>query len=208
MAVIRGKTCTIISECVDAAGSTSVTGINEIDSMVVSLYVESISGSLDVTVYTVADEGKETEVISFPTITAPSTDLLLRIPTATLSRFRVEAVYTDEVCYEIRAKGIGVGEITARILGAGSWAVSQIDCAITATNIIPVSLNDQLGMAIKNNNTSSGTLFVAPTMAETLTASAYPLDPGEALQLDVVAGTAVWGIGTEPIDVRIIQTGQ
>lgn len=204
-----GKTVTIIDE-ISTGGSPGQQEIHasvESDSVLVSLFAEVVSGTLDVSVYTLTEEGKETEVISFPQLTAPTSELLLKKAAVVMSRIKVVATYTGNSTFEVRARGINAGETSVKVLGASDGRASQITIATTPTLIIPVSLSDRAGLVIKNFSTSK-TIYLGFTAGEATASNGYPLGPGEAMAMDVAAGVTLYAVSDSPsTDLRILEAG-
>lgn len=201
-----GKTMTVFTTNATAAGSDSRDFSIESDSILVSLFVDSVGGDLDVVVYTMTESGKELEIIRFPTISAPTVELLLKKAAAAMSRIRIEATYTDAATFEVRAKGITAGQTDVKISGAANFQVSQKTISTTAELLIPASLTDREGLVIKNF--SGNTLYIAETLAKAITGTAYPLSPGESLGMDLASGAELYAVADSgTIDVRIAEAG-
>lgn len=198
-----------ITETTVGAGSTSKEGSTRTDSILVSLWVPTVtSGTLSVKVYTLSDSGKEVVLITFPILSAGTTELLLRKSAVTLQRFRIEATYTGVVEYEIYVRAItGAGESSARILGSSNWAVSQKDIPTSSTELIPSSLTDRSGLVIKNWS-ATATVYIGEDSSKAQISLGYPLAPRDALALDIAAGASVWAISDSGVaDIRIAQSG-
>jgi hypothetical protein len=159
-------------------------------------------------VYTLTDVGKELLLFSFPTITAGTTNLLLKKAGVSMQRFRVEATYTGVCQYEVHVRAVeGAGESSVRILGAGEWRTSQATVTTTASLLIAAALTDRNGVVIKNWS-SSNSLFLAETSAKATSALGYPLAPKDAIAMDIAAGAAIYAVaGTGTVDVRIGESG-
>lgn len=203
----RGKEHLLISESPSQAGSkTESIGIDS-DSVLVSLFVTSITGTIDVTVYTEVDTGQESEIISFPQINSSTANLLIRKAALSMDRVRVEAVYTGACEYSVRVRGIGAGEASVKIQGQSNASASQSNVETSAQVVIPSTLDDRVGLVLKNNS-ASGILYIGFTLAEATLGNAYPLAPGESLGMDLAAGQAIYGLSSSgTIDVRILQAG-
>lgn len=202
--IALGKTC-LVMDVVDTAANTVIKEFSiESDSVLVSFFAESTSGTITVTVDTLTENGKTLTVITFPSITSASTELLLKKAAAVMSRIRVTAVYTDAATFEIRARGISAGELSVSILGASSGEAKQKDIS-SAANIIPSALTDRQGLIVRNNNTS-GVLFIGYALAQATSAIGYPLNPGEAMGIDLQSGEELFGVAsTGTIDTRIME---
>lgn len=100
----------LISETAVAGGSTVKEGSIKSDSLLVSLWVNSITtGTLSLKVYTLTDTGKGVEIIDFPAISTGTTNLLLKKSAVSLQRFRVVATYTGGCSYEVYVRAIEGG---------------------------------------------------------------------------------------------------
>lgn len=198
----------LLKESTAAAGTTSKDGSVQSDSILVSLWVDSVtSGTLDVKVYTLTDNGKELEIITFPTISAPSTELLLKKSGVSLQRFRVEVTYTGVCSYEVYVRAIeGAGESSVRMLGSASMETGQATVTTTPGILIPASLVDRNGVSLLNYS-GAGTLFVSEDISK-LPAQAWPVAPGGGWSLDISAGVTLYAVSSSgSLDVRIAQSG-
>lgn len=124
-----------IYETTLGAGTTSKEGSIQSDSLLATLWIDSItSGTLSVSVYTLTDSGKEVLLFSFPTIAAPSTELLLKKSGTSLQRFRIVATYTGVCNYEVYVRAVE---------GAGDSGSSSSESAIVSYTIDNVSVPTQ-----------------------------------------------------------------
>jgi hypothetical protein len=180
------------------------------DTVLLSLYTKSITGTLTVTAYTVGDSTDPQqilEVASFPTLTGPLTNLLLRKAAVSLDTIRLKIVYSGEADIEIRAKAISTGESTVTIKGQASGRASQKTVTATADILIPASLNERAGLIVRNNS-ASVVIYLGFSLAETTLAVGYPLYPGESLGMAIGAGQDLYAISTVGnVDVRILEAG-
>lgn len=203
-----GKTGLVMREAPASSGSKEVTFTTDAESILISLYASSVSGTLDVEVWTVGADGEELKVITFPQLSSSTSELVLRKAAATLDNVRVRAAYSDAAEFDIRAKGIGTGDLSVQILGQSEARASQEDVGTAPpTLLIAASLTDRAGMIIKNFS-STETLYVGFTEAETTASNGYPLSPGESLGLDVASGQEVYGVSSSgTIDTRLMEAG-
>lgn len=133
----------ILTEATAGAGITSREGSIRSDSLLATLWVNSVtSGTLDVSVYTLTDTGKEILLCTFPTQSAPSVNLMLRTPSmASMQRFRIQAVYTGVCDYEIYVRAV-TGSTSS---GAASHVIvdnTPLDVNVTNTvnvNVVPLT---------------------------------------------------------------------
>lgn len=198
----------LITETTTGLGVTSREGSIQSDSLLATLWVNSVSsGNLSVAVYTMTDNGKEVLLFTFPTLTAPTVNLLLKKSGISMQRFRVVATYSGICDYEVYIRAVeGAGESSARILGSDSLRTTSAAVTTSPALLIPASLTDRNGLVIKNWS-NAGNLFVSEDSGK-LPADAYPLGPKDALALDVAAGVEIYAVsdlGT--LDIRIAESG-
>lgn len=199
----------MIAEVTTGAGSTDRQSSVQTDSLLASLWVNSVtSGTLSVSVYTLTDNGKEVLLFSFPVLSAPTANLLLKKSGVSMSRFRVVATYTGICDYEVYVRAVtGAGESSTRLLGSSNWQVSQTTATTSPAVLIASSLTDRNGVLIKNWNTT-GVLYIGESLAKADPAIGYPLGAKDALAMDIAAGTEVYAVAdTGTIDVRIAESG-
>jgi hypothetical protein len=206
-----GVTCSLIDGTC-AAGETINKEfiLNEgTESVLMSLFAEEVNDTLDVTVYTLTEAGKEVEVISFPQLVAPTTDLLLRRAATGMQRFRVEATCGagGTATFEVRAKGLTAGELSVNIQGADDWNVLNATVTTTRGVLIAASLTDRNGLLIRNANfTGTEILRVAESEAKLISGVWASVLPGESIQPDLQAGNEVWAESSSgSIRVEIVE---
>lgn len=203
----QGKTHTLLSEEATAAGTQVRTFSTDADSLLASLYVTSVSGTLDVVIYTYTEDGKEVEAIRFPTITGPTSELLLRKAAAIVSNLRLEVTYTGACTYEVRGRGITAGEASVRIASPGNARTFSTTVTSSAALLFPISLTDRNGLCIRNWNTS-GVMYIGFSLAQATTAAGYPIAPREQFAMDLEAGATLYAVSDGPtIDVRVVEAG-
>lgn len=208
MLITRGTQERILRESPTQAGSISREGSINSDSLLATLWVDAVtSGTLSVSVYTLTDNGKEVLLFSFPSISAGTTDLLLKKSGVSMQRFRIQATYTGECSYEIYVRAIeGAGESNVKIIGSASLYTSSSPVTSTPAVLIPAALTDRNGMTIKNYSGGS-TLFVSEDITK-LPLDAWPITSGEVWSMDVGAGVTIYAVSaSNPLDVRIAESG-
>ena len=199
----------ILFETTTVAGSTSRESSIQSDSLLATLWVDSVtSGTLSVSVYTLTDTGKELLLFSFPVVSAPTVNLLLKKSGIAMSRFRVVATYTGICQYEVYIRAIeGAGESSVRILGSNGFQVTQLTVPAVATELLPASLTDRTGVIIKNWSTTTN-MYVAESSVKATVAGGYPVAPRDNVTLDVAAGVSIWAISESgTVDVRLGESG-
>jgi len=202
----RGKERLVLKQAPIAAGAETVSLGIDADSVIVSLYVLTVSGTLDVKVRTIGGDGS-LEVISFPTISSPTTDLVIKKAAVILDRIEVTATYSAACDYEVRVRGISTGETSVKILGASSATATKQTVTTTAGLLIPAAFTDRAGLIVKNYSSSS-VLFIGFTLAEAVATDGYPIGAGESLGIDVAAGQEIYAVASSgTIDTRIMEAG-
>jgi len=205
----QGKTIRVAREVFTTAKTQSYTLSTDADAILVSLYVETVSGDLDVALYTQTEEGKDLLITQFPTVSAPTANLLLKKGATIINQIRVEVTTTAAATFELYARGVGTGESSVRILGPSVARASQTTIPAVATLIIPASLTDRSGLVIKNNNPLGGAImYIGFTALEATAVSGYPISAGESLGMDLSSGVTVYGISASgTTDIRLLEAG-
>lgn len=195
----------LISETTIGAGVTTKQGSIQSDSLLASLWVDSVSsGTITVVVSTLVDDGMESELFSFPVVSAGTVNLLLRKSGNSMQRFVVRATYTGVCSYRVYIRAIeGAGESSVRIVGAAAFRVSQQDVTTTPMELVPASLDDRQGIIIKNWSATTN-MYIAETEAKATSGEGYPVAPRDNVTLDISAGATVWAVAESgTVDVRI-----
>ena len=198
----------LISESPGGAGVTSREGSIKSDSLVATLWADTVLNTLDVSVYTLTDTGKQFLLFSFPTLSSGTTTLILKKAGISLQRFLVVATYSDACTYEVYIRAVSTaGSADASVLGAADLSTSQTNIDASGPQIlIPAALVDRQGLVVKNWSTS-GNLFLSETAAK-LPGQAYPLAPRDSIGMDIGAGITIYAISDAgTIDVRIAEAG-
>lgn len=107
-------------EKTSVSGATSETYELSLDAeaVLVSLFVNTTSGDVDVSVLTEGATGYDVEAFAFPTVSAPTTDLLLRKSASVLRKVRIVVTTTDSAEFEIRARGVSAAAASVTIEGS------------------------------------------------------------------------------------------
>lgn len=201
----NGKQITVMDLSPSAGGSHTETFAIDADTLLISLFAVSVSGTLDVSVETFTDDNKSVEIIQFPQLNSATSNLLLRRAAVSMQNVRITATYSAAAEFEIRARGLATGETSVRILGANTGRAAQIDIDTTSQVLVPSALTDRTGIVIKNNN-SSGILYLGYSASEATVADGYPVGPGESIGMDVSAGAEIYArASTGTIDVRLME---
>jgi hypothetical protein len=204
----RGTQERLLRETTLGAGSTIKEGSVNTDSILVTVFVESVtSGTLVVTVDTLTDNGKQLQIIGFPTVSSPSTELLLKKSAVSMQRFEVTATYTGICQYEVYVRAIeGAGESSVRILGPANLSTSSATVTTSAAALIPAALTDRSAVSIRNYS-GAGTIFVSESLAK-LSSDAWPIGPGETWSLDIASGVTLYAVSSSGSNgIRIAEAG-
>lgn len=204
-----GSQIRIISESTNAAGVTQNECSVQSDTVLVTLWAESLTGTLTVTVYGFTDDDYQRKValFTFPVINAATTFLLQKRASVTTSRVLVEATYTGACNYEIYLRAVQAGLVDTRIVGANSLRMTQKDIGTSVDTLLAASLTDRAGIVIKAWS-GSGNLYLGATAGEATIGNGYPLGPKDALAIDLSAGQALYAVSDSgTIDVRISESG-
>lgn len=198
----------VISETTLGSGVTSVEGSILTDALLATVWVGSISsGSLTLSVYTLTDAGKEVLLFSFPVLTAPSIDLLLKKSGVSMQRFRVKATYTGICSYEVYVRAlVSSGESSVKIIGSNALVTDVITVTTTPSVLVASALQDRNGLSLLSYS-GTGTLFISEDITK-LPARAWPIAAGGGWSLDVQAGVTLYAVSSAGnIEVRIAQSG-
>lgn len=194
------------------AGAATQKFTIDADSVLVSLFASTVDAELDVTVSTYGKDGEEVEIISFPQLTAATPDLIIKKAAATMSNIVIRATYTGAATFEARARGIGTGEASVRILGASKARASAktLDIADGAQLVVPSSLTDRQGFIVQNwsPNAPAAVVYMGFSAAEAVSGTGWPLIKNASIGVDLAAGDEIYvATDTDGADVRIIEAG-
>jgi hypothetical protein len=206
----QGQTAPVANETWLDATTQNYYLATEADGLLVTLFVESVSADLNVSIYTLVDEGKEFPLQTFPTITAPTTNLLLKKAVNTMSNVKITVTSTGAAKFVIHARGVAAAAASVTVLGAANARASASSVSTSTTLVIPSSLTDRSGMVIKNNDVLGGSrIWLGFSSAQASNAGGgYPLSAQESLGLDVSGGVELWAsadFGT--VDIRLLESG-
>ena len=183
----------------------------ESESILASLYAESVSGELEVKIFTIGKDGQETSVIEFPTLTAPTSNLLLRQPARIMQVIRVEITHTDDCTFNLYLRGVRSGAASVKIEGSENWQVTRASVTATAAILISASLEDRSAILIENISDvsgSAGTIWVGETLAKASVGAGHPLRSGGNYSIDLQAGTEIYAVSDSgTVVVSIIESG-
>ncbi len=173
---------TVYDECFHVATS----------GLLLSLFVQETTGTVDVDIYTLTKKGHQKLIDSFPQITGPTTEILLRKQVEVHDQIRVVITTSDAAKFDIRAKGVEASLASVQVQGADAWQVTN-ESITTRALLIAADLEDRNGLMIRNANFSGVEILrVAESEAKLIAGVWASLLPGEAIQPDLRAGSEVW----------------
>lgn len=178
------------------------------DAVFAGLVVHSLVGTITVNIYANVD-GQQSLLVSFGTVSVPTTTPLLRRSSITTAVLRAEVIISPggTADYQLDVRAVGAGVSDTKILGAEGWKVSQRTVGTSAIQLVATSINDRSGMLIKNWS-STQTVYVAETLAKATTGTGYPLAPKDAIAMDIAAGAEVYAVSDAAgADLRITEAG-
>lgn len=198
----------LLKEAPTSSGTTVKDFSIQSDAVLFMLWVDSVAGNIVVDVYGILDNGnKEVLLLSFPKVTAPTTELLQKRTGTVPTRLRVRVTYTGACDYEIAVRAVATGSSDTKILGGATLKVSKKIVNSVTSLLVPASLVDRAAIAIKNWSTA-GTIYVAETQAKANQNNGWPIGPKDALGLDIQAGVELYASAVDgPCDIRIIESG-
>lgn len=203
--VNEGKTLSLADVSLTGSGSHFVDFTLHASTVLMSVFVRSVSGTVTVRCHTFTQPNEQTEVLAFPTVSAPTSELLLKKAAVALANCKLEIQHTGACELQVVAKGLGAGELNVKLIGAATATARSVTVTNTAALIVPASLVDRSGLLIKN--LSSAVVYIGFTASEATASNGYPLAQDDTLSIDLAAGQAVYAIranaGTS--DLRLIE---
>jgi hypothetical protein len=205
--VEAGRTITAIKEAPASAGSTSKLVSIASEGALISLFVNSIMGSLNISVYTLTEDGKRQKLFDFPQINTSTPELVIKTVSPTLQLIELECTYNGPCDYEVHVRGISSGQVSTKIIAPGTLSSKRVLHGTIPAVLIPATTENRSSVLIKN--LSNGTLYIGGSLAEANTATGFPVAPGESIVIDIAGGQAVYAIGTSVgMDIRYMEAGE
>lgn len=203
-----GQTVTVFDTIQAVAGTASVRFAIQAETILVSEWVDATSGSVDVVVTTQhSDNTESTSVITFPTINAPTTEIVLRKAAAVMQYITITATWTAACQFTVKARGVSSGLASVTILGSNVAKNYITTMTPTPTLIIPVALDGREGIAL-HNTAASQKVYMSFTLANCNPTVGWEIGPGEKLGLDIAGGVTLYGMvvaGSEV--VKVLEAG-
>lgn len=208
-----GTQRTILEVAPTAASTHEVWFENQADSILLTLFVNSSAGDVDVSLYSVTQGGPaespvhELEILTFPTVTGPTSTLLVEVASVTTTRLKLVATTTDAANFEVQARAINGGASDVRVVTAGTAKTDQKDINIApAQVIIPPTLTSGIGFMCRNWSSNGATIYVSETQANAVPGKGWPLGPGDTFDISVKGGQTWYASSSiDGADLRILE---
>lgn len=211
----HGVQLPVISADVSQAETFDVAFDVQSDSILVTVFAETNAGDLNVEVFAFTEGGprkpgiqtQEASIIQFPTITGPTTNLLLETAAATTSKVRVKASCTAAAKFYVTARAINGGTSTTRVVTAGAAITDQkiVDAGIPQL-IIPPTLITGIGFILKNWSQAGQVIYISEQSAKANPTVGYPISPGGNVAVSVKGGQAWYASASaDGADLRILE---
>jgi hypothetical protein len=140
--VNQGKTLVLFDGTLPA-GTTEIPFTLDADSLLVSVFVRSISGTVDISVDTRTYPNEDLNVITFTTISGPSSDLVFQTAAKTLANHVVKVVNSGTVNVQIVAKGLTTLQTITSGGGSGSNADILLGTGVTSRPTITLANTEE-----------------------------------------------------------------
>lgn len=209
-----GSQYVMLQEDVAGAQSFDLAFINQADSILLTLFVNSSAGDVNVQLFGITQGGPadsstphEVQILSFPTVTGPTTTLLIQIASVTTHRLRLKASTTAAANFEVQARAINGGASTTRVVTSSSIRTDQKNVNTgVPQEIISASLTDQIGFMIRNWSSNSANIFWSTDISKATPTEGYPLAPGDVASISVRGGQAVYASSdVDGADLRMVE---
>lgn len=217
MKLNHGVQLSVLRRDETGAGSADVSFDVQSDSLLTTLFAEVLSGTLDVGVYAITQGGPadtspahEVLLFSFPTVSAPTTDLLIQTAAATTARVRIKATWTGACKFDVQARAINGGTSKSIAVTTASIEMEQKTInAGPAQVLMTASIVNSVGFLVKNWSTNGAVVYVAETLAKATLGAGFPLAPGDSFDVSVRAGQTYYATASiNGADLRIIRGGE
>jgi hypothetical protein len=212
--ISNGVQLSVLRRDVTTAGNADVVFDVQSDSLLTTLFAEVLVGTLDVGVYAITQGGPddsspahEVLLYSFPTISAPSTDLLIQTAAATTARVRIKATWTGACKFDVQARAINGGTSKTQVITANEVQTDQITInSGPAQVLIPASLVDNIGFQLRNWSTNGAIVYISTDPLKAVPSLGYPMGPGDVVSISVKGGQAWFASANiNGADLRILE---
>lgn len=174
------------------------------ETILLSMEVEGVaSGDVTLQAFTKGDPNSTpTEIVSFPVITGPTGQILLRKAAVSLSRVLIRLTTTGVSTLKVWVRPLSLGETTVRIQGAAGFTVTRSSVTV-AQALVSASLEDRYSLCLKN--LGPGILYIAEVLGKANSSDGYPLSVGESLAFDLTAGVSLFAGSSGTSDVALAE---
>jgi hypothetical protein len=172
-----------------------------------ALWVASCSGSISVAVNTLTTDGKELPLLSFPTLTAGTSQLLLKKASDVLSRIVVIVTIVGTADFDLVVKGTKLGQVSTKDTPASAGRAVKFTAISTPTLLTATSPLERCGLILKNTGPAT-TVYLGFTLSEASSGNGWPLAIGETIAMSLSNGQSIFAVtdgGTA--DVRCMEVG-
>jgi hypothetical protein len=206
-AVEAGRIITAIQEVKTGPGVTSKIVAISAEGALISLFVNSLSGSLNITVYTLTEDGKRQKLFDFPQVNTATPELVIKTISPTLNLIEIVCTYNGPCDYEVHVRGITSGQVSSRLLSPTTLSAKKVTQGTLPAVLIPATTETRSAVIIRN--ASAGVLYLGGTLAEATLATGFPVASGESIVIDIAGGQAVYAVGTVVgMDIRYMEAGE
>lgn len=180
--------------------------VTEGDTILTALFVEELVGELDVKCYAITRPGHRVLLYSYPTITAPTPELLLKSTPLTTVNVLVETVWTGQAKFELYGRAVDGGTTEAKIITSDFILTDQQTVNTTPTTLVAASLEDGIAFEVTNWSSNGAVLYISTDIAKTTEAEGYPIPAGASRSISVKAGQTWYVVSSKNgADLRIME---
>lgn len=149
----EGKTRTVMSVESDDSGTLTKTVTHDADALDISVWADAVpGGDLLIKVYAQVNKDEPTKVKlvdTFPVITTPTSELVIRRSIPVMSQVRVEATWTGSATFEVRAKSLSTA--VGRADGSIAFTASTAKDAPAVQNIAAAAADTEYSVTLPAN---------------------------------------------------------
>ncbi len=154
MIIHPGTSARLVNTSASAAGVTTKDFVVQSDSVLVSVWVSSITGSLTVELLDVLDETQESVALSLPPFVAPSTAVFSQQSGTVTSNVRIRATYTGACDFQVHVRAVGPvssGSISGSVSITGG-TIDTITNPVTVTGTVSIDSSTPVDVNLVSPN--------------------------------------------------------
>jgi hypothetical protein len=102
----HGKELQLAKESITSANTCTYAFSLDAEAALLSIFVSATTGDVNVQVFTEGSDGTIANLYTFPTISSPTSELILKQIVPPLRKLRVKVTCTDTATFELRARGV------------------------------------------------------------------------------------------------------